>query len=483
MKFDFSQPPPQPETLEEYRKLVEALWEHCQHQEEKQNTNSANSSKPPSTDIAAPPNKKRKRRQKKGNSNRKIGAQPGHEGKAREPLSSEQVDSTVVCLPPKVCKCGCEIVSKPASFKRHQVFELPQIKPIVTEYQQVFGMCSGCGNHYFGDLPSGVPNIMLGPRAIATVGTLSGEYRMSKRLKVKLFSDFFSIPLSVGTISKAEKTVSAALEKPVDEAHEYVKTQDSVHCDETSHKRKGGKMWVWVGIAALVAVFMIRTKRDTLSAQALLGENFHGIVISDRYSAYNWLEITRRQLCWAHLLRDFTKISERSGKPGQIGEQLLACSKRLFRLWHMTRDGVLSRPQFSKSTEPIIALTEQLLEQGAACDESKTANTCKKLLKQKAALWTFIEVEGVEPTNNLAEQTIRFYVMWRKLSYGTQSECGDRFVERVLTTTATCRLQERDSLEYMTAAVSAYLKGEAAPSLLPSSNEDCAGLTPASLAA
>jgi transposase len=302
---------------------------------------------------------------------------------------------------------------------------------------------------------------------------------MSKRLKVKLFDDFFSIPISVGTLSKAEKIVSAALEQPVAEAHQYVKAQNAVHSDETSHKRSGGKMWMWLAVAALVAVFMIRTNRDTLSAQQLLGKNFRGIVISDRYSAYNWLEITRRQLCWAHLKRDFTKISERSGEPGQIGEQLLACTNRLFRLWHMTCDGNLSRSQFSKSTEPIIAITERLLKQGTTCEESKTAGTCKRLLKQKAALWTFIEVEGVEPTNNLAEQTIRFYVMWRKLSYGTQSERGDRFVERVLTATATCRLQNRDSLEYMTAAVSAYLKGESSPSLLPNLDEP----TPVKLAA
>ena len=465
MKFDFNQPPILPATIEESHKLIAAIWEEARHLKEKYNTNSANSSKPPSTDMV-PPNKKRKQRRKSRSKN-KIGAQPGHKGSTRELLPPERVDSTVVCLPPTVCKCGCEITAKPSSFKRHQVYELPPIRPIVTEYQQVFGMCNGCGNHYFGDLPAGVSNIMLGPRTIATVGILSGEYRMTKRLKVKLFSDFFSIPLCVGTMSNAEKIASAALEQPVAEAHEFVKEQDSAHCDETSHKRSGGKMWMWVAIAALVAVFMIRSKRDTASAHALLGENFRGVVISDRYSAYNWLDITRRQLCWAHLKRDFTKISERSGEAGRIGDHLLACTSRLFRLWHMCRDGILSRSQFSKSTEPIIAMTERLLEQGANCEESKTAGTCKQLLKQKTAMWTFIEIEGIQPTNNLAEQVIRYYVMWRKLSYGTQSERGDRFVERVLTVTATCRLQNRDSLEYMTAAVNAYLKGESAPSLLP----------------
>lgn len=263
------------------------------------------------------------------------------------------MDSTVVCLPPKRCECGGEITAKPDRFKRHQVDELPPIKPIVTDYQQVLGMCQGCGNHYFGDLPTGVLSIMLGARAIATVGALSGEYRRSKRLKVKLFSDFFSISLSAGTLSKAEKIVSNALEQPVAEAHQYVNAQQAVHSDETGHQRSGGTMWMWVAAVALVAVFMIRTKRDTISAQQLLGEDFRGIVISDRYSAYNWLEVTRRQLCWAHLKRDFTKISKRSGEPGQIGEHRLAGTHRLFRLWRMTGDGNLSHVQFSKSTEPI----------------------------------------------------------------------------------------------------------------------------------
>jgi hypothetical protein len=159
VKFDFSQPPPQPERLDESHKLIAALWENSRHLEEKQNTNSANSSKPPSSDMASP-TKKRKRRYR-GRSKRNMGAQPGHEGKARKPLPPEQVDNTVVCLPPKVCKCGCEITAKPDSFKRHQVYELPPIKPIVTEYQQVFGMCDACGTRYFGNLPTGVPNIIL----------------------------------------------------------------------------------------------------------------------------------------------------------------------------------------------------------------------------------------------------------------------------------------------------------------------------------
>lgn len=299
------------------------------------------------------------------------------------------------------------------------------------------------------------------------MGILSGEYRLSKRLIAGLLNDIYNLPVSTGTISNTEKLVSEALKKPVEEAHEYVKAQPVKHADETSHKQKGNKMWMWVCIAALVAIFMTRPKRDTRAAKDLLGETFVGILVSDRYSAYNWIDITRRQFCWAHLLRDFTKISERSGKAGQIGEQLLAYSHRMFRLWWMTRDGPLNRIQFVKSMEPVREGIEKLLEQGGVCKDVKTQNTCKKLLKQKAGLWTFVEVEGVEPTNNTAEQTIRAYVIWRKISFGTQSERGNRFVERMLTTTASCRLQKRNSLDFVTSAVEAHLKNEPAPSLLP----------------
>jgi len=467
MKFDFAQEPPKPPSLEEAWKLIDELRGHVRYQQEKLSTNSADSSKPPSADMVS--QKKKRKRRRNGKSGRKQGAQPGRTGKARESVPPEEVDSAVVCLPPKVCDCGCKITVKPNSFKRHQVFELPPIKPIVTEYRQVFGMCDTCGSHYFGQLPAGVPSGILGPRAIAAIGNFSGEYRLSKRLTENMFNDFFNLPVSAGTVSNAERTVSEALKEPAAEAHQYIKTRDAVHSDETRHKRSGNKMRMRAGVAVLAAVFMIRTNRNAASARELLGKTFRGILISDRFSSYNWVEITRRQLCWAHIQREFVKISERSGESGRIGDLLLGCAKRMFRLRHMTRDGPLTRSQFIKCMEPITEAMVKLLEQGAACENKKTASTCRQLLKQKAGLWTFVEIEGVEPTNNLAEQIIRTYVMWRKLSYGTQSERGDRFAERVLTATATCRLQKRNSLEYMTAAVSAYLRNEPAPSLLPNS--------------
>jgi transposase len=480
MIFDFTQPCPKPDTLDECHQVMDDLWNKfkqlqnkydkifiaLENSEEKLQTNSRNSSKPPSTDIHK---KKKERRYPKSRkkSTKKQGAQSGHKGKGRKLIPTEDVDDVVVCLPPSHCQCGGSIKAEPSKKKRHQVHELPVVKPIVTEYQRVFGRCGCCDKHHFGDLPVGVPSGMLGVRAIATIATHTGKYHMSKRMTQVAFADHYGLEISVGTVSNAEKTVSDALEKPTQEVLDYIQDADVKHADETGHKQKGNKRWMWVAATLLVAVFLIRTTRATIEAKALLGEMFRGILISDRYSSYTWVDDAQRQFCWAHLLRDFIKISERSGKSGQIGEQLLAYSRRMFRLWWRYRDGNLSRDKFIRVMKRIQEGIEETLEEGTRCGQSKTEGTCKKILKHKTALWTFVSKEGVEPTNNWAEQIIRGYVMWRKTSFGTQSDRGDRYVERIMTASTCCRLQDRNFPDYLTEAVSAHIAKKAYSSLLP----------------
>ncbi|HEY5141318.1 MAG TPA: IS66 family transposase, partial [Methylococcales bacterium] len=364
------------------------------------------------------------------------------------------------------CECGGHIQANTSRFKRHQVFELPKIQPIVTEYQQVYGACTQCKTYHFGPLPEGVPKGMLGVRAMSAVAVLTADYHLSKRYTQLLLKDFFNLPASVGTISNAEAIVSEAVKAPVEEAKEYIKKQPCVNADETGHKQQGKKMWMWLAATAWVAVFIIRGSRASSVAKELLGEFFSGTLTTDRYSGYTWVDIAYRQFCWAHLIRDFIKISERSGEAGRIGDQQLAYIKRMFRLWWKFRDGILSRTQFIEAMVPLRRQMELLLEQGTQCNESKTANTCKKLLKYKTALWTFIETEGVQPTNNFAEQLIRSYVLWRKSSFGTQSDRGDLFVERMMTITTTCKLQKRNRYDYINSAVAAHLRNEPAPSIL-----------------
>jgi len=473
------EPAPQVATLEEARQLIHVLWLKLAEQskqiealvlqveaqakqikalEEKLNTNSRNSSRPPSTDQGSG--------KKKTGSGKKAGGQPGHAGRGRTFFSEEQVDQTHLLYPDRQCECGGK-VGTTRLHQRHQTIDIPRIKPQITEYRLYAGACQVCGKQHEAVLPANVSGKLVGPRLLALIGTLTGGYRLSKRLVQGLLQDLFRIELSVGLISQSEELISAALETIVQEAHAHIQQAAVVHSDETGHKEKGKKQWMWVAIAGMVSVFMARACRSTEIAKELLGSAFAGILVSDRYSAYSWVDAVRRQWCWAHLLRDFTKISERSGVARQVGEQLLEYGKRMFRYWHKVRDGTLSREKFQRYMAHIQVKVEAALQRGVLHGDAKTANTCKRILKFKTALWTFVYTPGVEPTNNLAERTIRSYVIWRKTSFGTQSKRGSVYMERMMTTVGSCKLQGRNVLEFLTHAVRAQIGNGNKPSLLP----------------
>jgi transposase len=329
--------------------------------------------------------------------------------------------------------------------------EIPKITPTVTEYQCYCGTCERCGRRHWGEIPKGVPAGMLGPRAMAVVALLSGKYHLSKRQVGEILADLLGTAVSLGTVSNTEARVSEALAKPVEEARIFVQQQPVVHADETGHKVSGKKAWVWVAATISVSVFLVRFSRGADVAMELLGEKFRGWLVSDRWSAYTWVDALRRQLCWAHLERDITKISERGGRSEEIGNAILAYVQEMWHLWHRFTCGERSRPWLQKQMQPIRQAVEDLLGEGTTCGHSTTQQTCKRILKLKAALWNFIDTPGVEPTNNFAERTIRAYL----------------FVERVMTVTATCRQQRRNVLEYLNAAIQAHLRGESGPSLLP----------------
>ena len=476
---------PQVATLEEARELIQVLWLKLAEQskqieaqaaqieaqaaqikalEEKLNTNSRNSSKPPSTDQGAGKGTGKK----KTRSGKKAGGQPGHVGRGRSFFPAEQVDQTHPLYPPRHCECGGKVRAT-RLHQRHQTMDIPPIKPQITEYQLFAGACQACGKQHEAVLPADVCGKLVGPRLLALIGALTGGYRLSKRLVQSLLKDVFHIDLSVGLISQSEARISAVLETIVQEAHTHVQQAGVVHSDETGHKEKGKKQWMWVAIAGVVSVFMARAARSADIAKELLGSAFAGILVSDRYSAYTWVDAARRQWCWAHLLRDFTKISERSGVAGQVGEQLLAHTKRMFRYWHKVRDGTLSREKFIQCMTHIQAKMEAALQRAVLQGDAQTANTCKRILKFKTALWTFVYTPGVEPTNNLAERTIRSYVIWRKTSFGTQSKRGSVYMERMMTAVGSCKLQGRNILEFLTLAIRAHGANAKTPSLIPAS--------------
>ena len=441
---------------------VGRLKVQVQELQEQLRTNSRNSSKPPSSDPPSCFDRGRDGTQKP--EGRSPGGQPGHDGKTRQLLPPDQVDQVVECKPPRRCECGAIVRPIDVEPQRRQVFDIQPIKPVVTEYRLFAGRCAACGRRSRGALPGG----MLGPRLMAIAAVLSGKYHLSKRNVVEILEDLLGTELCLGTVSNIEARVSEAIEETVEETRGFIREQPVVHMDETGWKVRSKKAWLWTAVTPSVAVFAVRFSRGSKVVKEMIGGIFRGILVSDRWPAYNWLDPTRRQLCWAHLMRDFFKISQRSGAPGKIGTQLLEQAHKMFALWHKVRDGPPNQCAFQTVIEPIREAIETLLCQGAVCDHPKTKHTCKRIYTRKVALWTFVDKPGVEPTNNTAERAVRPAVLWRKQSFGTQSERGSEFVERMLTVCGTCKLQGRNVLDYLVQAIEANLLGHAAPSLLPS---------------
>jgi transposase len=312
-----------------------------------------------------------------------------------------------------------------------------------------------------------MPSGSFGPRVQATVGYLTGRIGVSQRDVEEVLQTVFHTDISLGSIPAQEDQVSGALAEPVQAVQTYVQQQPIQNVDETSWREKTKRAWLWINTTPLVTLFLVLATRGAKGAQQILGTVVKSIVGSDRWSGYTWLDPHQRQLCWAHLKRDFQALVERGGESERIGCALLEQVEQMFGLWHRVRDGTLSRADFQTAMHPIQVRVGDLLRKGAALTCDKTRRTCENILKLEVALWTFVRVEGVEPTNNSAERGLRRAVLWRRRSFGTQSEDGSHFVERVLTAVTTLRQQKRDVLDYLTQACAAAMCGDKAPSLLP----------------
>jgi transposase len=315
-----------------------------------------------------------------------------------------------------------------------------------------------------------VPEGSFGARLQATVAYLTGRLGLSHRDCLEALNVLHGVRMSLGTVSAIQRQVSQAVAAPVTTAQEFVRRQGVNHVDETGWKEQGRLSWLWVNATEQVTTFEVAARRDAATARTVIGEAKGGIITTDRYLGYSWLATARRQVCWAHLKRDFQAIAERAGDAQEIGEALLAQTKEVFRLWHELREGTISRRKFQHLIAPVQQRVTELLAAGSECRSRKTRGTCRHIRAVEAALWTFVRVRGVEPTNNSAERALRRAVLWRRKSFGTQSAAGSRFVERILTVVTTLRQQGREVMEYLTAACASAL-GESVPiCLLPDSS-------------
>jgi len=443
--------------------VIKQLTARVEHLERRLAQTSQNSSKPPSSDPPSAP-----KRPEAKPSGRKPGGQPGHKGHRRELLPPDQVDDVKDEWPTTCGSCEHEL---PARWRqdaddvlRHQLTELPPVVPTTIEYRLHCMTCPRCGKLTTAALPDGVTMSAFGPRLTAIVGILTGCYRMSKRVTVEVMHDLFGVEMSVGSVTACEQSISESVAAPVAEAHAFVQKQAIVHADETGWRERRTRAWLWVAATSLVTVFLICRQRGAVGAKSLLG-TFRGVLVTDRWDGYLWYE-GLRQVCWAHLKRDFQAMSEQPGAAGRVGRDLLDARKRIFKLWHRVRDGTLTHVGFRRKMRPLRLEVEALLKLGGRGGTS-IAGSCAAMFNLFDAFFTFVDHEGIEPTNNLAEQQVRYAVIWRKTSFGTHSPAGSRFVERILTVRATLRQQRRNVVEWIVAAHHAALREQPASSLLP----------------
>ena len=436
--------------------------------------NSHHASQPPSADPPQTP--KRSRRDPSG---RRPGGQPGHEGHTRALVPGEAVAVVIAVKPERCRRCQHRLEGEDAQPERHQVTEIPPIQPVMTEDPWPQLGCPSCGELTRTELPVGVSTGSVGPRVQAITALCTGASHLSKRTTQQVMADLFGLPLSVGTIVNLEQATVQAVAEPVAEARAYVQQPPTAYLDETGWREGQQRAWLWTAVTSWVTVFVVRLSRSGKVAQELLGEPFWGHLVTDRWSAYTWYPTWRRQVCWAHLLRDIEAMIERGGQSQVIGEALRGQARQIFHGWHRVRDGTLAQTTFARDMWPIRREVERLLEAGQTCGVPKTAGMCREILKVRQALWTFVRHAGVEPTNNAAERAIRPGVLGRKGSFGTHSADGSRFVEAMMTVVATLKQQHRNVLDDLTAACEAALRGGGAPSLLPTPAQLAQGMRPA----
>jgi len=420
---------------------------------------STNSSEPPSSD---PPHVKRP--PPRPPSGKRRGGQTGHARHPRELVAPERLTSVVECKPAACRGCGHDLRGDDPVPTRHQVAELPEVRPDVVEYRLHRLTCPRCGATTRGSLPAGVPRGAFGPRLQATVALLTGAYRLSQRQVRAVLADLLGLAVSTGAVSKTERHASEAVAAPVEGVDRHVRTAPAAGVDETGWREDKRRAWLWAAVTAEATAFRVDRSRGAGALHAPVGDPVGPVVISDRFPTY--ARAPNRQVCWAHLRRDFqSRIDRASGGEG-VGSRLRRLSDLVFVWWKRHESGSVHRQALRSYAAGLKPVVRSLLVEGSACGCPWTAKVCRELLSAEAHLWTFAAAEGVPPHNNAAERALRHGVIWRKTSYGTDGEAGSRFVERLLTVVATCRQRGRDVLGYLTACLRARLDGTPAPSLL-----------------
>ena len=449
---------------------ITALRERVDEHDRLLKRDSTNSSLAPSNDspLTRQQRRARERERAKKEGRKQRGGQPGHEGKTRELAAPERVDDHVDHVP---VSCGCgrrfdgseERVGVPVF---RQKWELPEVVPLVIEHRLHRLLCPECGTAVLAQ-GDGVSASAFGPRLEAHIAVMAGVYRLSRRQIVEMLEEMFGTTLSVGAVDATIMRMSGVLADPWRELRNAVRHAQAVHADETSWRLRGETNWMWVAASALMACYRIDPSRSQAAAKELLGEDFGSFIITDRYAGYHWLDVLQQQLCWCHAIRQFVSLSERDGAPGRLGHELLAAARQVIAAHREYLQNGHELTWLEAQLRPSREQIETLLQRGVRGRHLKTRRFCAGLLDEYDALWTFCEVPGIDPTNNAAERALRHGVLLRKIQLGTQSQNGNRWIERICTARETCRLQGRSILGYLQDAATAAHHRQPIPSLTP----------------
>jgi transposase len=437
---------------------------------------SRNSSVSPSED---PPKSRAERRREAreklkemSKSKRKPGGQPGHEGSHRQMALPEQLNRRTEHFP-ESCSCGHsfdgseERVGDPLI---HQQWELPPIRPLIFQYDLHRLRCPCCGGPRLADLPAGASWSAFAPRLEAHIAMLAGVFRLSRRQVRQVVEEVFGCPISLGAVDAAIMRTSAILADPWEALRDYIQKAELIHADETSWRLAGAQQWLWLASCSLVACFRIDPHRSQAAAKELIGEDFGGFVVSDRYAGYHFLDVLQQQLCWCHVIRSLVELSQRAATPGKLGKKLLKLSREVIKTHHSYLKDGHDLDWLREQLAPQRQGMRELLEQGASGRHERTANFCQGLLDEYDALWSFCDVKDIEipMDNNAAERALRHAVIMRRVQLGTQSEQGNRWIERILSVRETLRLQDRSVLDYLIQSATAARSVQPLPSVLPS---------------
>jgi len=464
--------------------MVDLAGRFAQHEdrlkrlEEQTRRDSRTSSTPPSQD---PPKTRQQRRAearakakelaRREGERRKAGGQPGHRGAGRGLTPEDQVDGIVDHYPDACGGCGREFTDEQRRpkrrFGRHQVAELPPISVITVEHRTHQLRCRDCLARTSARLPEEIDASPFGPRLQAAIVTLTARHRISRRGIVELARDLFGVTLCAGAVDAICQRASEALAGPYLHLQDWVLDQSALHVDETGWRTSGEGRALWTATTALAAFFQIAAHCNREQFDALIGTTYPGIVVSDRWNGYSHLDPTRRQACWSHLQRDFRRHADGLGEQKTFGEHGVALTGRVFHAWRAYQHEHHDRARLQAEIAPIQTELRQLLENASPKSSRNRWHRrfANNLLKVWPALWTFTNIDGVEPTNNPAERALRGPVIHRKLSLGTQSDDGERFAERALSAAATCRMQRRSLFTYLSELLTAHNRGDPFPAL------------------